>query len=180
MIPRAHITAWRTSAPWPENEQVEQDLLLSRALVELFSDSVVADGLAFRGGTALNKLSDPRFLDDIAPLLAPGSPWDVDDAARYARVVSRRLILSTSESWMDLSDKRDLRMKIGTVPISSGRTRPRKIRLGAPPRRVTLQHRVHPPLAARNRRVNVPIDHAIKGRENPLLQLPVPVRAERE
>jgi hypothetical protein len=42
VIPRAHITAWRTSAPWPENEQVEQDLLLSRALVELFSDSVVA------------------------------------------------------------------------------------------------------------------------------------------
>lgn len=68
MIPRAHITAWRTSAPWPENEQVEQDLLLSRALVELFSDSSVADGLAFRGGTALNKLfvGPPcRYSEDI-------------------------------------------------------------------------------------------------------------------
>ena len=26
MIPRANITAWRTSAPWPDNAQVEQDL----------------------------------------------------------------------------------------------------------------------------------------------------------
>ena len=25
MIPRANITAWRTVAPWPSNEQVEQD-----------------------------------------------------------------------------------------------------------------------------------------------------------
>ncbi|GMQ75236.1 MAG: hypothetical protein BMS9Abin01_0483 [Gammaproteobacteria bacterium] len=68
MIPRAHITAWRTSAPWPENEQVEQDLVLSRALVELFSDSMVVDGLAFRGGTALNKLfvGPPcRYSEDI-------------------------------------------------------------------------------------------------------------------
>ena len=26
MIPRANITAWRPRAPWPANEQVEQDL----------------------------------------------------------------------------------------------------------------------------------------------------------
>jgi hypothetical protein len=33
VIPRANITAWRRSAPWPDNTQVEQDLVLSRALV---------------------------------------------------------------------------------------------------------------------------------------------------
>jgi serine protease inhibitor len=33
VIPRANITAWRAQAPWPSNEQVEQDLVLSRALV---------------------------------------------------------------------------------------------------------------------------------------------------
>lgn len=56
MIPRAHITAWRASAPWSVDEQVEQDLIVSRALFELFCDQLVADELAFRGGTALHKL----------------------------------------------------------------------------------------------------------------------------
>ncbi|MCX7020663.1 MAG: nucleotidyl transferase AbiEii/AbiGii toxin family protein, partial [bacterium] len=37
MIPRANITAWRAHAPWPSNEQVEQDLVLSRALVTMFT-----------------------------------------------------------------------------------------------------------------------------------------------
>jgi len=32
MIPRASVTAWRKNAPWPDNTQVEQDLVLSRAL----------------------------------------------------------------------------------------------------------------------------------------------------
>ena len=35
MIPRAHIAEWRAVAPWQLNEQVEQDLLLSRALIEI-------------------------------------------------------------------------------------------------------------------------------------------------
>jgi hypothetical protein len=31
MIPKAYIIAWRTEAPWPEDAQVEQDLIISRA-----------------------------------------------------------------------------------------------------------------------------------------------------
>jgi len=68
MIPRANITAWRTHVPWPANEQVEQDLVLSRALVAVFSNAVVADQAAFRGGTALHKLFFPmprRYSEDI-------------------------------------------------------------------------------------------------------------------
>lgn len=56
MIPRANITAWRAVAPWPSNEQVEQDLVLSRALVAMFGQEVVAQRAVFRGGTALHKL----------------------------------------------------------------------------------------------------------------------------
>jgi predicted nucleotidyltransferase component of viral defense system len=68
VIPRAHITAWRAQAPWSDDSLVEQDLVLSRALVELFQHRVVGEHLAFRGGTALNKLFfDPpaRFSEDI-------------------------------------------------------------------------------------------------------------------
>jgi len=41
--------------PWQTNEQVEQDLVICRALVEIFSDDFLAKNLAFRGGTALHK-----------------------------------------------------------------------------------------------------------------------------
>ena len=56
MIPRDYITQWRERAPWSEDFQVEQDLIISRALVEMFSDPVLAGTLAFRGGKALYKL----------------------------------------------------------------------------------------------------------------------------
>jgi predicted nucleotidyltransferase component of viral defense system len=68
LIPRANITAWRAHAPWPTNEQVEQDLVLSRALVAMFTREIVAAEAAFRGGTALHKLflaASRRYSDDI-------------------------------------------------------------------------------------------------------------------
>ena len=33
MIPRDYVTAWRANAPWVDDAQVEQDLVISRALV---------------------------------------------------------------------------------------------------------------------------------------------------
>ncbi len=69
MIPRTVLTVWRTNyAPWPGDDQIEQDLIISRALVELYSDELIANSLAFRGGTALNKLFLPsmsRYSEDI-------------------------------------------------------------------------------------------------------------------
>ena len=68
MIPRDYVTAWRTRAPWVQDAQVEQDLVLSRALVEIFSHPVLAEGLAMRGGTAIYKLylqPAARYSEDI-------------------------------------------------------------------------------------------------------------------
>lgn len=68
MIPQAYITEWSQNVPWQTNEQVEQDLVICRALVEIFSDQWLADSLAFRGGTALHKLylnPQPRYSEDI-------------------------------------------------------------------------------------------------------------------
>ena len=59
---------WSQQVPWQSNEQVEQDLVICRALVEIFSDEWLAGSLAFRGGTALNKLylqPQPRYSEDI-------------------------------------------------------------------------------------------------------------------
>lgn len=68
MIPTAYITQWRRHAPWSQNAWVEQDLIISRALVEVFGDDRLADTLAFRGGTALYKLyltPAARYSEDI-------------------------------------------------------------------------------------------------------------------
>lgn len=68
MIPRAYIDAWRSHAPWRSDAQVEQDLIICRALVEIFRHPVLSQQLVFRGGTALHKLflSPPRrYSEDI-------------------------------------------------------------------------------------------------------------------
>ena len=56
MISRPYIAQWREYAPWKEFAQVEQDLIISRALVAIFADDFLRENLAFRGGTALHKL----------------------------------------------------------------------------------------------------------------------------
>ncbi len=68
MIPSQNIVAWGNVVPWAEQRQVEQDLIIARALVEIFSDDLLRKGLRFRGGTALNKLHFPaplRYSEDI-------------------------------------------------------------------------------------------------------------------
>jgi len=68
MIPKPHIAQWQDHAPWKQFYQVEQDLVISRALVEIFSDDFLKENLAFRGGTALHKLylsPAPRYSEDI-------------------------------------------------------------------------------------------------------------------
>ena len=68
MIPAAFVTAWSTRAPWPSPAQVEQDLLLSRVLIEIYQDDFLRDELVFRGGTCLHKLHLPtprRYSEDL-------------------------------------------------------------------------------------------------------------------
>jgi predicted nucleotidyltransferase component of viral defense system len=68
MIPQADITAWRAQVPWISDAQVEQDLLICRALVEIFSVTHLAEKLAIRGGTAIHKLfinPAARYSEDI-------------------------------------------------------------------------------------------------------------------
>ncbi|MDZ7683877.1 MAG: nucleotidyl transferase AbiEii/AbiGii toxin family protein [Gammaproteobacteria bacterium] len=50
-----------------DDAQVEQDLVISRALVEIYSNPDLKDRFAFRGGTALYKLHLPaaRYSEDI-------------------------------------------------------------------------------------------------------------------
>jgi hypothetical protein len=66
------IAAWGVNHPWPTQEQVEQDLLLSRAICAIAAHPYLGDELVFRGGTALHKL----HLD---------APWRYSEDLDYVR-----------------------------------------------------------------------------------------------
>jgi len=68
MIPENFIESWRQYVPWQTLAMVEQDLVISKALVCLYNAPKVQDSLVFRGGTALNKIylhPPARYSEDI-------------------------------------------------------------------------------------------------------------------
>lgn len=68
MISPAFITEWSQQCPWISPAQVEQDLVLSRGLVEIYSDPKLCERLVFRGGTALHKIvlqPAARYSEDL-------------------------------------------------------------------------------------------------------------------
>lgn len=78
MIPQSYITAWRKFAPWQEDYQVEQDLIIHRSIIALFSDEFIRVRLAFRGGTALHKLfltPAVRYSEDIDLVQVKAEPF---------------------------------------------------------------------------------------------------------
>ncbi len=86
MIPEDFITEWRSTAPWVEDYLVEQDLVITRSLVEIFTDPFLHSHLVFRGGTAIHKLflaPAIRFSEDIDLVqVAPARIGPVFDAIR--------------------------------------------------------------------------------------------------
>jgi len=68
LIPRAYLQEWSAKAPWPDLSQVEHDLIICRALCDLFTAPKLKGRIAFRGGTAINKLlfrQPLRYSEDI-------------------------------------------------------------------------------------------------------------------
>ncbi len=87
MIPLAFIQQWTASAPWPDLRQVEQDLIISRALCDLFTSESLRGRIAFRGGTAIHKLLLPRplrYSEDIDLVQTRAEPiGDLIDGVRH-------------------------------------------------------------------------------------------------
>ncbi len=89
MIAGADIAAWRDAGyAWRTNAMVEQDLIISRIMVEIFSDPFLRDAMIFRGGTALNKLCFPRplrYSEDVDLVQREAGPiGPIFDAVRRA------------------------------------------------------------------------------------------------
>ena len=77
MIPTAFLQAWSAKAPWPDLRQVEQDLIISRALCDLFNAPALKGKIAFRGGTAIHKLlfKQPLRYSGRASTILLWTPW---------------------------------------------------------------------------------------------------------
>ena len=86
MIPYNTITAWGVTHPWITREQIEQDLLISKAIIDIYSNEMLSDELIFRGGTALHKLIMPypiRYSEDLDFVRTnAGGIGDIIDALR--------------------------------------------------------------------------------------------------
>lgn len=77
MIPARHIRAWSRVAPWLAEDQIEQDLVLSRLIIEIAHHPVLGDELVFRGGTCLHKVVLPeplRYSEDLDYVRATHGP----------------------------------------------------------------------------------------------------------
>jgi hypothetical protein len=82
----AFIAHWRSGAAWATDPHVEHALILSRPLLEMFSDPTLASAVAVRGGTALPSRVLPaplRHSDalDLVPV-TPGALGTVVTALR--------------------------------------------------------------------------------------------------
>lgn len=86
MIPIDYVRNWQKKAPWKQLAMVEQDLVISRALIDLYNQPLISKSLVFRGGTALNKLylnPPARYSEDIDFVQIKAEPiGDVINAIR--------------------------------------------------------------------------------------------------
>ena len=95
------ILAHQQQVPWPNLRQVEQDLLLCRAMTALFDDAFLKTQIAMRGGTLLHKVHlapASRYSEDIDLVVIGDRP---DEHVRKAinRVLLGVLGRPTSSAW---------------------------------------------------------------------------------
>ena len=92
MINRDSITSWSLDHPWPESNQIEQDLLLSMAICEISNDELLKDELVLRGGTAFHKLFMPspfRYSEDLDYIRT--NSGGIGDVMKELTVLGKRL-----------------------------------------------------------------------------------------
>ena len=106
MIARDYITEWRAQAPWVQDFQVEQDLVISRAFSEYMERGRHGVTRAQFERNIEGKLHDRQFTADIGPLLADGFSWDIEAAA--ASVGSQLIARLPGDPWKGAKRAEDI------------------------------------------------------------------------
>lgn len=103
-LTRQDILAHQEHVPWPVLHQVEQDLLLCRAMVGIFEDKFLSQQVAMRGGTVLHKVHlapASRYSEDI-DLVAVGDRPEEHISAALKRVLEDALGKKHQSAWSTL------------------------------------------------------------------------------
>ena len=81
MIPQYSIQEWHEQVPWNTDAMVEQDLIICRALISIFSDEML----------------DEEFLTDVEPLLRPEVAFNPQEAYQflYDKVIEKMIVPAT-------------------------------------------------------------------------------------
>jgi hypothetical protein len=76
MIPQYSIQEWHEQVPWNTDAMVEQDLIICRALISIFSE---------------------EFLTDVEPLLRPEVAFNPQEAYQflYDKVIEKMIVPAT-------------------------------------------------------------------------------------
>jgi predicted nucleotidyltransferase component of viral defense system len=126
------LNAWRTSHPWADDDQVEQDLIMTRVAVEIALQPELRDRLAWRGGTCLHKLFLPvalRYSEDLDYVA-----YDLSIEANDMRTLRAGL--------------RDVAERIGLEVTKHAKTTRARL----------TEHLVYPSIGGTNRRIKVEIN----------------------
>jgi predicted nucleotidyltransferase component of viral defense system len=77
VITQQELAQWRAVANWSDDNQVEQDFLISQAVAAIFQDKFLSGQVAMRGGTVLHKAHlapATRYSEDIDLVLVGDRP----------------------------------------------------------------------------------------------------------
>lgn len=139
MIQHGHLTAWQAYAPWPKRTQIEQDLRLSRGVAAIFSDSVLGEHLAMRGGTVLHKghlAPAARYSEDIDLVLV--NAIDTETLDRHLRraltpVLGQPVDSLIADAWLSIRNvlrpSRILRTTYKFIPLGLHREESIKVEI---------------------------------------------------
>lgn len=106
MIPRANITAWRKTAPWPDDFttrllEVANPWFSGSAEISTFTLSELL-ATKLRALYQRKRGGDTTFRDDVPPLLRTGLDYDPDDA--WSRVHDALITRLPGDPWKGRRD----------------------------------------------------------------------------
>ncbi len=157
------ILAHQMVVPWPSLRHVEQDLLLCRAMVALFSDEFLGTQIAMRGGTLLHKV-----------YLAP--------AARYSEDIDLVVIGNRPEDHVRKALRRVLVDVLGTPKVSAWDAIALAIRNTAKPSRILRMTYLVPSVSTPGASLEIAVEANVTERtpHQPVMRIPfeIPFRGE--
>jgi predicted nucleotidyltransferase component of viral defense system len=145
-ITRQDILAHQTIVPWAAQYQVEQDLLLCRAMVALFDDAFLGGQIAMRGGTLLHKVH-----------LAP--------AARYSEDIDLVVVGTRPEEHIRRAIRRVLLEVLGTPKTSVWESLKLALRNTVKPSRVLRMTYSLPSIMEPGRRLDIVVEANVTERK---------------